>query len=107
MARCVPLAFLAILGAAPLSGGAALAATRACLDAAQSRAAVQEHKLANPAVAQRAAARHAGGGEFLRSRLCRWNDEYIYEITLLMRDGKIARVDIRASDGVVVGKPGE
>ncbi len=80
---------------------------RTCLDAAQSRAAIAELKLANPAAIQRAAAEHIGGGDFLRSRLCRWNEEYIYEITLLSRDGKVAQVYLRAVDGQIVGKNGE
>jgi uncharacterized membrane protein YkoI len=80
---------------------------RVCLDAAETREAIVEHKLANPVSAQRqAAARHAGG-EFLRSRLCRWNDDYIYEISLLTRDGHVAQVFVRAADGRVVGKDGQ
>ena len=38
----------------------------------------------------------------LRSRLCRLKDDYIYEITLLRRDGKVMRVLIRADDGSLV-----
>jgi len=38
----------------------------------------------------------------LRSRLCRWNDEYVYEITLLRRDGKVMNVFIKAEDGSLV-----
>ncbi len=80
---------------------------RVCLDAAHTRDAIIEQKLTNPVAAQRSAARHAGGGEFLRSRLCRWNEDYIYEISLLLRDGKIAQVNVRATDGSIVGKSGE
>jgi uncharacterized membrane protein YkoI len=98
MSRSVIIAAVALAWCG-LAGPASAASERACLDAAQTRAAVTEHKLANPVAAQRSAARHAGGGEFLRSRLCRWNGDYIYEISLLLRDGKVSQVNIRASDG--------
>jgi uncharacterized membrane protein YkoI len=94
-----------ILVGQPDVAGAAYA--RVCLDATQTRAAISEHKLANPVVAQRNAAIHVGGGEFLRSRLCRWNEDYIYEISLLLRDGHVTQVYIRAEDGRIVGKNGE
>jgi uncharacterized membrane protein YkoI len=47
----------------------------------------------------RAAARK-GQTEPLRSRLCRWNDRFVYEMVLLRRDGKVVRVFIDAIDGV-------
>ncbi len=93
------IAFFA-LAAAP----ARAATVRECLDAAQTRAAVVDRKLANPVAVQRSAISHAGGAELLRSRLCRWNGEYVYEISLLPRDGRLRQVNIRASDGQIVGK---
>ena len=101
----VALIFLPVLVFQP--DGARAAYARVCLDAAQTRAAISERKLANPIVAQRNAAIHVGGGEFLRSRLCRWNEDYIYEISLLLRDGHVTQVYIRADDGRIVGKNGE
>jgi len=104
MSRILILAALAFGSA---SAPALAAAPRVCLDAAETRAAIAEHKFTSPALAQKSAARQAGGGEFLRSRLCRWNEEYIYEISLLLRDGKIARIDVSAVDGHIADKPGE
>jgi uncharacterized membrane protein YkoI len=86
-----------------LSPAAADAAERTCLDAAQTRAAVAEHHLTDPGSAQRTAAQSARA-EALRSRLCRWNDEYVYEITLLRRDGKVMHVNVRAADGSLAGQ---
>lgn len=88
-------------------GAARAAEARACLDAAGTRAAIVEFKLESPISAQRAAVQKAGGGEFLRSRLCRWNEVYIYEISLLPRDGRVTQVYVRATDGRIVGKNGE
>ena len=99
--------FLFSLFVAHYHGGAKAAYARVCLDAAQTREAIASLKLANPVVAQRNAAIHVGGGEFLRSRLCRWNEDYIYEISLLLRDGHVTQVYIRAEDGRIVGKNGE
>ena len=94
--------FLFSLFVANCPGGAKAAYARVCLDAAQTREAIASLKLANPVVAQRNAAIHVGGGEFLRSRLCRWNEDHGYEITLLRRDGKVMNVFIKAEDGSLV-----
>ena len=68
---------------------------------AEPREAVRSHRLAAPAAAQREAARHAGA-ELLRGRLCRWNDDYVYEISLLRHDGKVMHVFVSARDGLVI-----
>ncbi len=72
---------------------------RVCLNVSETRAAVTEHRLADPLAALRGAARK-GQAEPLRSRLCRWNDKFVYEMALLRRDGKVIRVFIDATDGV-------
>jgi uncharacterized membrane protein YkoI len=92
----IPIAILALMPAAEAR------AQRSCLDAAQTRAAVIDHHLTDPGRAQRTAAAHARA-EALRARLCRWNDEYVYEITLLRRDGKVMHVNVRATDGSLAG----
>lgn len=74
-------------------------AERACLNAADTRAAIIAHNLADPLPALRAAARK-GQAEPLRLRLCRWNDRFVYETPLLRPDGKIIRVFIDATNGV-------
>lgn len=77
---------------------------RTCLSPAETRAAVQERKLADPFPMLRNAAR-TGGAEPLRSRLCRWDDKYVYEMALLRRDGKVVRVYLDAVDGKPVSQP--
>ena len=92
-----------VLTAAP--AGAA-ESERVCLDAAQTLAAVRDHGLTDPGTAQRTAAAEVRA-EALRARLCRWNEDYVYEITLLRRDGKVMHVNVRAADGKVAGPRGD
>ena len=96
---------LAALAALSL-GGAALGAetpnrARHCLNPAETREALAKNKFTDPAAALRSAAAIAHADP-LRSRLCRWNDDYVYEITLLRRDGKVMNVFIKAEDGSLV-----
>ena len=75
--------------------------SRQCLNAADAREVLARNKFTDPAAALRSAAAVAHADP-LRSRLCRWNDEYVYEITLLRRDGKVMNVFIKAEDGSLV-----
>ena len=97
--------FPAVLAALALSLPALGAETpnraRHCLNPAETREAVARNKFTDPAAALRSAAAVAHADP-LRSRLCRWNDEYVYEITLLRRDGKVMNVFIKAEDGSLV-----
>jgi uncharacterized membrane protein YkoI len=71
---------------------------RVCLTAAETREAVISHRLIEPFNALKSA-RAEARAEPLTSRLCRWNDEFVYEITLLRRNGKVVRVFTNAADG--------
>lgn len=73
--------------------------SRACLNSTDTRAAIAAHGLADPLATLRTAARKAQADP-LRSRLCRWNDRFVYEMALLRRDGKVIRVFIDAANGV-------
>lgn len=75
--------------------------SRQCLNAADAREVLAKNKFTDPAAALRSAAAVAHADP-LRSRLCRWNDDYVYEITLLRRDGKVMTVFIKAEDGSLV-----
>ncbi|MFN3888965.1 MAG: PepSY domain-containing protein [Beijerinckiaceae bacterium] len=70
----------------------------ACLPSSEARLAIARNKLANPLPALRTLARRAQA-EPLRSRLCRLDERFVYEMTLLRRDGKVARVFVDAQDG--------
>ncbi|HWG05422.1 MAG TPA: hypothetical protein VG271_10450, partial [Beijerinckiaceae bacterium] len=56
------------------------------------------HRLIEPFKALKSA-RSQARADPLSSRLCRWNEEYVYEITLLKRSGKIVHVFMNAADG--------
>ena len=89
------------LALGPAFGAEAAKQSPLCLNPAETREAISQHKFADPAAALRSAAAVAHA-EPLRSRLCRWNDDFVYEITLLRRDGKVMRVFIKAADGSLV-----
>ena len=74
---------------------------RTCFNAAQTRENVATHRLAEPFRALRAGGQQ---GEALRAKLCRWKqDEWIYEISVLRRDGRIVRLYMNAQNGQSVG----
>ena len=43
--------------------------------------------------------------EALSARLCHTGDEFIYEITLLHRDGRLLHVEMEAATGKVIARP--
>ena len=92
---------LAVLIASPLSAAPADAeAPLSCLSADEFRHAVSSGRVMQPARALRHA-REAEPGEVVRISLCRRDDDYIYVITTLKRDGKVARVTLDGHSGKV------
>lgn len=71
-----------------------------CLSAEDMREAVSDGKVMQPAVASRHA-RDAAPGEVVRIRLCRSGDDYVYIVTTLKRDGRVARVTLEGQTGKV------
>ena len=57
-------------------------------------------KAIQPAQASRHA-RQAAPGEVVRIRLCRQGDDYVYVVTTLKRDGRVARVTLEGQSGKV------
>lgn len=70
----------------------------ACVPSTEARASIVRNQLADPSPALRALARR-GQAEPLRSRLCRFEERFVYEMTMLRRDGKVVRVYVDAQDG--------
>jgi hypothetical protein len=87
-------------------GAVALAAEptaeRVCFSAAQTRENIGTHKLAEPFRLMKTVAGHYQG-EAIGAKLCRWGEEFIYEINLLRRDGHVIHVFVNAGNGQVVG----
>ena len=74
---------------------------RVCFGPAETRDTVAAHRLAEPFRALRAGGQQ---GEALRAKLCRWRkDEFVYEISVLRRDGRILHLYMNAQSGQAVG----
>ena len=77
---------------------AAVAVKSACLNAAETRDQIKAHRLIEPFAALKAAAQQRKA-EALSARLCHAGDDFIYEITLLHRDGRLVHVQMDAGTG--------
>lgn len=74
---------------------------RVCFNAAETRDKIAAHHLAEPFRALRAGRLQ---GEALRAKLCRWKpDEFVYEVSVLRRDGRVMHVYMNAQNGQSVG----
>jgi len=71
-----------------------------CLSAEEMRETVADGRVIQPAQASHQA-RSAAPGEVLRIRLCRQGDEFVYVVTTLKRDGRVARVTLEGQSGKV------
>ncbi len=71
-----------------------------CLSAQEMREAVLDGRVIEPVQASRHA-RSAAPGEVVRIRLCRQGEEFIYVVTTLKRDGRVARVTLEGQSGKV------
>jgi len=74
-----------------------------CLTQKERRAATESGKLIHLATAIRSARKRMPGA-VVGARLCRDNDELVYLLTVLARDGKVARLTVDAVKGTVVGQ---
>jgi hypothetical protein len=80
------------------------AAKPACLSASETRESVKSHRLLEPF----AALKFAGAqrkAEALSARLCRTEDGFVYEITLLNREGRLVHVEMEAATGKIASRP--
>jgi uncharacterized membrane protein YkoI len=75
----------------------------ACLDQKERKAAEESGKVIHLAAAMRAARKRAPG-TLVQARLCRGKDGLVYVLTVLARDGKVARLTVDAVKGTVVGE---
>lgn len=71
---------------------------RQCFSTAQTREKIEAHQLTDPFACMRAAAREHGG-EALGARLCRLDDLFVYEISVLRLDGRIVKLLFDAATG--------
>jgi hypothetical protein len=75
-----------------------------CLNAAETREEVRNHRLLEPFAALKFAAAQRKA-EALSAKLCHTGDEFVYEITLLHRDGRLVHVQMEAGTGKLIPHP--
>ncbi len=80
----------------------ATAPQHACLDQKERKAAEESGKVIHLAAAMRAARKRAPG-TLVQARLCQGKDGLVYVLTVLARDGKVARLTVDAVKGTLVG----
>ena len=97
------LALGVAVAAGPSSGTIAEqpAAKHVCLSPAETREIVAARKLSAPFAVLRTAGAHARG-ETIGVHLCRINEELMYEVTVLRRDGRVVKVVLDAASGKIV-----
>ena len=80
------------------------AAKPICLSAAETREMVKSRRLLEPFAALKSAGAQRKA-EALSARLCRTGDDFVYEITLLHRDGRLVHVEMEAATGKIAVAP--
>ncbi len=85
-----------------LAPARAVEAEHACLNQKERRAELESGRLIKLAGAIHAA-RTRMPGTVVRARLCRGQDGLVYVLTVLARDGKVARIAVDAVKGTLVG----
>lgn len=74
---------------------------RVCFNPSEARERIVAHGLAELFTALRVGRLQ---GEALRAKLCRWKqDEFVYEIAVLRRDGRLVQIYMNARNGQTVG----
>lgn len=69
-----------------------------CFSTAQTREHIMARKLAEPFASMQAASRHIQG-EPIAARLCRVEEDFIYEVSLLQTNGRIVKFLVDAASG--------
>jgi uncharacterized membrane protein YkoI len=79
---------------------------RVCFSTAETRDKILAHGLFEPFHAIRSAAGPLQA-EMIGIKLCRWNEELVYELSLLGHDGHVIHVFISAKTGQAIGSKNE
>lgn len=107
MRLCACAAVLAGLCIGSIASGPACAAperVHGCMSPAQARDVLIAQKFVAPFRAVGEAAR-AVGGETVGLQLCLSGDVFVYDVTVLKRDGRVSHVLVDAHSGALVGAP--
>ncbi len=98
-ARRFAIAAMTVLSLAPVR---AAELAHACLDQKERRAEIESGRVVRLDAALRTG-RSKMPGPLVRARLCHGNDGLVYVLTVLARDGKVARLTVDAVKGTLVG----
>jgi uncharacterized membrane protein YkoI len=101
MARNFTLALVCALVVCHGALGAEAAAKPICLSTSEAREEIKTHRLLDQFAVLKTAASVAKA-EALSAKLCRLNDDFVYEIALLHRDGRLVHLVMNATTGKVV-----
>ena len=107
--QAAPTATAAATSAPPASGGpdnrdSTVEGPLICFSAREMSDRVARLRLVNPLITMQANARRLRADP-LRTRLCRSGTRLIYELSLIRRDGKVAKVYVNAQNGRVMASP--
>ncbi|MGH6846980.1 MAG: PepSY domain-containing protein [Methylocella sp.] len=104
------LYFIAVFVTAYLGSSAAARtepeADRVCFSTAETREKILAHGLFEPFRVMRSAANRSQA-EAIGVKLCRWSEEFVYEMSLLRHDGRVIHVFVNAKTGRVIGSKNE
>ena len=92
---------LAAVSPALADGDTHPAPKKACLSAAETREEIKARRLHEPFAVLKSASQHFKA-EALSAKLCRIDDELVYEIALLHKDGKYFHAHVSAVTGKLV-----
>jgi hypothetical protein len=95
-------AFICTLGTAPARAQAPPAVKGVCLATGETREEIKIHHLLEPFVVLKSAEKAVGKAEALSAKLCRLGEDYVYEIALLHRDGRLVHVVMSAVTGKTI-----
>lgn len=79
------------------------ASDHTCLDQKERKAVEESGKVIHLVAAIRAVRKRASG-TLVQARLCQGKDGLVYVLTVLARDGKVARLTVDAVKGTLVGQ---
>ena len=101
MSQSFLLSLVCVLLAASGALGAEATPRPVCMTTAETREEIAAHHLLEPFAILKSAAAIAKA-EALSAKLCRSGEEYVYEIALLHRDGRLVHLVMNAATGKIV-----
>ena len=98
--------FVTVYFSSNAAAGAEPERDRVCFSTAETREKILAHQLFEPFRVMRSAASRSQA-EAIGVKLCRWSEEFVYEMSLLRRDGRVIHVFVNAKTGQVIGSKNE